>query len=95
MARTEVSQQRFLESTMAAARAGRRDAFYELGIAFSVGSNGVNVDLIEAHKWFNLAAMSGDERAALDRSEVAADMTPAEIAAAQREARAFLVATRH
>ena len=62
---------------------------------YAVGRNGLEVDLVEAHKWFNLAAMSGDERAQLDRSEVAASMTPAEVAAAQREARAFLMQTRH
>jgi TPR repeat protein len=89
------TEARYLVAQMEAARAGKPDAFYELGVAYSVGAFGVDVDLIEAHKWFNLAAMSGDERAVLDRSEVAADMSPAEIAAAQREARAFLKATRH
>lgn len=95
MASHPVSEVRFLHAQMAAAMAGKPDAFYELGVAYAVGRNGLEVDLVEAHKWFNLAAMSGDERAQLDRSEVAASMTPAEVAAAQREARAFLMQTRH
>jgi hypothetical protein len=83
----------FIHAQIELARAGRPEAFYELGVAFAVGSNGVDVDLIEAHKWFNLAAMSGDERAQVDRSEVAASMSATEIATAQRQARAFLVET--
>ncbi|MBL8646377.1 SEL1-like repeat protein [Sphingosinicella sp.] len=95
MASHPVTEVQFLHAQMAAAMAGQPDAYYELGVAYAVGSSGVDIDLVEAHKWFNLAAMSGDERAQLDRSEVAASMTPAEVAAAQREARAFLMQTRH
>ena len=92
MGRKFDGDERFIHAQIAAARAGKPDAFYELGVAYSVGRSGVGVDLIEAHKWFNLAAMSGDDRAQVDRSEVAEFMTGAEIAAAQREARAFLMA---
>lgn len=95
MAQVAHSGTRYITARMEAALAGQPDAYYELGVAYAVGGNGVDVDLVEAHKWFNLAAMSGDERALTDRSEVAADMTAAEIAAAQREARAFLYQTRH
>ncbi len=84
----------YINARVQAAKAGKPEAYYELGVAYAVGHDGIDVDLIEAHKWFNLAAMSGDERAQMDRSEVAADMTVAEIAMAQREARAFLQ-TRH
>lgn len=77
-----------------AARRGGPDACYELGLIFSSGT-GVDVDLIEAHKWFNLAAMHGDERAVADRAELAAIMSPAEIARAQRMARQWLSETRH
>jgi TPR repeat protein len=45
---------------------------------------------IEAHKWFNIAAMRGNAEAALLRQELAAEMTPAEIAGAQRAAREWL-----
>lgn len=91
----ETSGDDVLGAWLAEAGRGQAGACFDLGVAFSTGSNGAACDLIEAHKWFNLAAMSGDERAQLDRSEVAASMTPAEVAAAQREARAFLMQTRH
>ncbi len=50
----------------------------------------VEADLIEAHKWFNLAAVRGNEEARRYRAELARDMTREQIAAAQREAREWL-----
>ncbi|ARQ01770.1 SEL1-like repeat protein [Pseudorhodoplanes sinuspersici] len=68
------------------------DTYYELGIRYSVG-NMVETDLIAAHKWFNLAAMKGSKEAVQLRQEIAANMSPADIAAAQRAARDWL--TKH
>jgi uncharacterized protein len=79
-----------LNAKIAAAEAGDIDAYYDLGIVFSMGHYGVPVDLIAAHKWFNLSAIAGNRNARDDRAEVAADMSPAEIAEAQRQARAWL-----
>ncbi|WP_420606693.1 hypothetical protein [Novosphingopyxis sp.] len=85
---------RFLiESRMADAATGNPDALYDLGIAYSTGSGGVAVDLIEAHKWFNLAALNGSEAGMTCRAEIAYDMTAREIAEAQREARSWLRST--
>ncbi len=85
---------RFLiESRMADAATGNADALYDLGIAYSTGSGGVDVDLIEAHKWFNLAALNGSEEGMTCRAEIAYDMTAREIAEAQREARSWLRST--
>ena len=53
----------------------------------------IAVDLIEAHKWFNLAALSGDTRSQMCRAEISFEMTAREIADAQRQARAWLGAT--
>ena len=78
---------------LAAAAGGDISAYFDLGVAFSTGSHGVDCDLIEAHKWFNLSALSGSPRAAECRAEVAEDMTAREIAEAQRQARAWLNAT--
>ncbi|MGJ4885836.1 MULTISPECIES: hypothetical protein [unclassified Bradyrhizobium] len=50
------------------------------------------VDLIAAHKWFNLAALRGRVDAVAMRREVAEQMSDAEIATAQREARAWMTA---
>lgn len=65
-------------------------AWFDLGICYSSGTGGAMIDLVEAHKWFNLAAMTGSEQAQAWRAEIACDMTPRQIADAQKAARAFL-----
>jgi hypothetical protein len=45
---------------------------------------------VEAHKWFNISAARGNTDAARLRREIAAEMSPSEIAAAQRAAREWL-----
>ncbi|RHW17614.1 hypothetical protein D1610_09175 [Sphingomonas gilva] len=87
------SAQFLIESRLADAAAGDADALFDLGVAYSSGSDGVGVDLIEAHKWFNLAALNGDVRAQEWRAEIADEMSAREIAEAQRQARAWLGAT--
>jgi TPR repeat protein len=82
-----------MESRIAAAADGDGDALYDLGVAFSTGACGTAVDYIEAHKWFNLAALNGNGRAQESRAEVADYMSAREIAEAQRQARAWLSAT--
>ena len=77
---------------LAAAAAGDTDACYDLGVIFSTGGHGVDADLIEAHKWFNLAAAAGHEEAAWCRADVSDEMTAREIAEAQRRARQWLAA---
>lgn len=79
---------------LAAAADGDFSAYFDLGVAYSTGSHGVACDLVEAHKWFNLAAVSGHEEAATARAEVADEMTAREIAEAQRRAREWLAASR-
>ncbi len=79
-----------IESRLADAAAGDVQALYELGVAYSTGSGGVGVDLVEAHKWFNLAALNGSALAQQCRADVAEDMSAREIAEAQRQARAWL-----
>ncbi len=63
--------------------------FFELGIIYSAGQE-VDVDLVAAHKWFNIAAARGYDEAAHYRQEVAREMTAVAIAAAQRAAREWL-----
>jgi hypothetical protein len=50
--------------------------------------------LIAAHKWFNLATIKGNLEAVRLRREIACQMSDAEIAAAQRAARDWLVGHR-
>jgi uncharacterized protein len=75
---------------LAAAAQGDMEAYYDLGVAFSTGSHGAPCDLIEAHKWFNLAALGGHEEASWCRADISEEMTAREIAEAQRRAREWL-----
>lgn len=72
-----------------AAQGGAPDALLELGLMYSTGRE-VEVDLVEAHKWFNLAAMRGNTDAKRYRLEISREMTAPEIAIAQRRAREWL-----
>ncbi len=78
--------------TLEATRTGENpgpDALFRLGLRYCNGHD-VPRDLVEAHKWFNLAAMGGDVRAREYRGEISREMSPAEIAEAQRQARSWL-----
>jgi hypothetical protein len=67
------------------------DVLFERGLYWASGRSGV-VNLVAAHKWFNLAALKGRADAISMRREVAEMMSEAEIATAQREARAWMIA---
>ena len=65
------------------------EAMYDLGILYSTGQ-GVTMDYIEAHMWFNLAALRGILAAKEWRTDLAREMTQDQIAEAQRQAREWL-----
>jgi uncharacterized protein len=65
------------------------DVLFERGLYWASGRTGL-VDLVAAHKWFNLAALKGRADAIALRREVAEQMSDEEIARAQREARAWM-----
>jgi TPR repeat protein len=65
------------------------DVLFERGLYWASGRSGV-VNLVAAHKWFNLAALKGRADAIQLRCEVAEMMSEVEIATAQREARAWI-----
>src|SRR5580700_8570435 len=65
------------------------DMLFELGMMYSVGRD-APIDLVAAHKWFNLAAMKGNIDAIRLRREVACQMSDVDIATAQRAARDWL-----
>jgi TPR repeat protein len=75
------------------AKQGRADALYNLGLAYSTGQ-GVVVDYVAAHKWFNLAAMKGSEIAKSWRASISAEMSTGQIAEAQKLAREWLTIIR-
>lgn len=65
------------------------EACFGLGMIHSAGA-GVPIDLVQAHKWFNIAAMRGHKDAARRRREIAEQMSDSEIGTAQRAARDWL-----
>lgn len=71
------------------AQGGGADALFELGLMYCAGRD-VEVNFVEAHKWFNLAALRGNDDAKTYRLELSREMTKKEIAAAQKSAREWL-----
>jgi TPR repeat protein len=69
---------------------GSAEDCFDLGVAYSCGTGDLPIDLIEAHKWFNLAALRGSEQGQSMRAEIAEEMTARQIAEAQRQARALI-----
>jgi TPR repeat protein len=65
------------------------DILFDLGMMYATGRD-CEVDLIAAHKWFNIAAIKGSLRAAELRSELSSTMSKPEIATALREAREWM-----
>lgn len=82
--------QGLIASCLAAAAGGDPSAYFDLGVAYSTGANGLECDLVEAHKWFNLAAVGGHDEAAQCRQEVSEEMSSRQISEAQRRAREWL-----
>ena len=69
-----------------AADQGEALAQTKMAIMYDDG-HGVPKDFVQAHKWYNLAAVNGDKPAAELRDALAKQMTPAQIAEAQKLAR--------
>jgi TPR repeat protein len=65
---------------------------YKLGLIYSTGQD---VDYVQAHMWFNLAASRGSEAAKECRRELADMMSKDLIAEAQRRAREWLSVKHH
>ena len=86
MARFEIRN-----SEMAAMTCGetRADTFCDMGLMYATG-RGCDVDLVAAHKWLNIAAIKGCDRAAELRADLAASMSKADLAMALRAAREWM-----
>jgi len=67
---------------------GNPAGLYAMGLAFAQGI-GVEKDLVKSHAYFNLAATTGHPQGAQARAEIEAQLTPEQVIAAQRIARAF------
>jgi TPR repeat protein len=80
------------EAHEAVRRAGDSENLYKLGLIYSTGQD---VNLVQAHMWFNLAAVRGSEAAKECRRELADQMSKDEVAQAQRAAREWLSVKHH
>lgn len=90
MARLDFAAHDMIEGV---APADSPDALYELGLVYCTGRD-VEPDMIQAHKWFNLAASRGSAEARRYRGELAEEMSKKEIAEAQRLARVWMAERR-
>lgn len=85
MARFEINESEI--GTMGAS--AQADVLFELGMMYATGRD-CELDLVAAHKWFNIAAIKGSSRAAQLRAELSATMSKLEIAQALRDAREWM-----
>jgi len=65
------------------------EELYRIGLIYSEGMD-VAIDLVAAHKWFNIAATRGHRDARICRQEMAEMMTSDEVSKAQRAAREWM-----
>jgi TPR repeat protein len=86
MARLTMGEPEFAEITPGGATA---DILFELGLMYCIGRD-VDQDYVTAHKWFNLAALKGNDAARDYRRDLAQEMSPADVAEAQRQARHWM-----
>jgi uncharacterized protein len=80
----ERAEDLLVASCLAAAAQGDISAYYDLGVAYSTGSHGVDCDL---------AAVNGHGEAQMCRADISEEMTAREIAEAQRRAREWIAAS--
>lgn len=67
----------------------RAEIFCEMGLMYATGRD-CEIDVVAAHKWLNIAAVKGSDRAAALRAELAASMTKTQLATALRAAREWM-----
>lgn len=65
------------------------DILFNMGLMYATGRD-CDVNLVAAHKWLNIAAIKGCERAAQLRTELGASMSKLELATALRGAREWM-----
>lgn len=73
-----------------APHAASAEDLFELGILYSLGIEGPP-DLVAAQKWLSLAAIKGSAPARICRRELACEMTPSQLAEAQRQSGEWIV----
>lgn len=82
-----------LAQTRAKAEMGDQDSQVRLGKIYEIGE-GAPQDYVQAYKWYNIAAATGQRNAAPLRNLLAGKMTPEQIAEGQKASIEFLEAKR-
>lgn len=62
---------------------------FEMGVMYATGRD-CDINVVEAHKWLNIAAIRGHKQAADMRTQLAGTMSKTELATALREARKWM-----
>lgn len=73
----------------AAKKGTSADMLFHLGMMYCLGRE-VEQNYVTAFKWFNIAALKGSQDARRYRCEIARDMSAADVAEAQRQARDWI-----
>ncbi len=81
-----MTSQKIAVDLRAAADQGDAGAQNNLGLMYREGQ-GVTQDYVQAHMWYNIAAAQGEKRLGELRDLLSKEMTPAQIAEAQKLAR--------
>lgn len=79
-----------LEVKQAIEASANAEDLFRLGLMYSTELEDRGPDFVEAHKWFNLAAMMGSRPAQAYREEITLEMSTTDITLAQRAARGWV-----
>lgn len=91
MAFTEVDVK---EARDAIASNAKGEDLFRLGLIYSTDLEDRGPDFVEAHKWFNLAAMMGSQPAKAYREELKQEMSNSDVTLALKAARGWLAENR-
>ncbi len=82
------------EAEAAVAASANAEDLFRLGLIYSTELEDRGPDYVEAHKWFNLAAMLGNRPAKAYRDEIKLEMSGEDLTLAQRAARGWMAENR-
>lgn len=68
----------------------KSEDLFRLGLIYSTDIENRGPDFVEAHKWFNLAAMMGSSPAKAYREEIRREMSPHDVSLALKAARSWM-----
>jgi len=79
-----------IEAKAAIIESANSEDLFRLGLIYSTDVEDRGPDFVEAHKWFNLAAMMGSVPAKAYREEIVLEMSSEDVTLAQKAARGWL-----